>query len=206
MQTNTLIDYINGNEGVTVMFWLRRSGLPVSVMLELEDELNRSVLSKIDADKDDNSLAKELGLEVIFTEDFEMSDGIEAELTPPVHDGYNGLIRIRKSLQNSPFAFTHEIMHYVFDVGVGNIVQNTFARKARGISKSEHEQRIDYQAAANRMRYDRMVEEISRYDNSSPKMNPVIFVNHLCTTYGVDRTSAVRRVQEVRAIKARKSF
>ena len=25
---------------------------------------------------------------------------------------------------------------------------------------------------------DRMVEEISRYDSSSPKMNPVIFVNH----------------------------
>lgn len=51
-----------------------------------------------------------------------------------------------------------------------------------------------------------LVEEISRYDSSSPKMNPVIFVNHLCTTYGVDRTSAVRRVQEVRAIKARKKF
>lgn len=26
-----------------------------------------------------------------------------------------------------------------------------------------------------------LVEEISRYDSSSPKMNPVIFVNHLCT-------------------------
>lgn len=188
------------------MFGFRRKGLPTSVMLALEDSLNKSVLHKLGADKDDDYLAKEFHLEVMFVDDASMKRGIEAELAPPVHDGYNGLIRIRESLRPTPFAFTHEIMHYVFDVGVGNVVQETFTRKAKGVSKSEHEQRIDYQAAANRMRYDRMVAEIAQYDNSSPKMNPVSFVNHLCTTFKVDSTSAIRRVQEVRAMQAQKRF
>lgn len=188
------------------MFGLRREGLPVSVMLELEDSLNKSELHKYGADKDDNYLAKQFNLEVVFVDDAEMERGTEAELVPPIHDGYNGLIRIRESLRPSPFAFTHEIMHYVFDVGVGNVVQKTFARKTKGMSKSEHEQCIDYRAAANRMRYDKMVKEIARYDKSSPKMNPVAFVNHLCATYKVDSTSAIRRVQEVRAMKTRKKF
>lgn len=65
---------------------------------------------------------------------------------------------------------------------------------------------MDNQAAANRMRYDRMVMEIARYDKSLPRMNPVSFVNHLCATYKVDSTSAIRRVQEVRAMKARKKY
>lgn len=56
------------------------------------------------------------------------------------------------------------------------------------------------------MRYDRMVMEIARYDKSLPRMNPVSFVNHLCATYKVDSTSAIRRVQEVRAMKARKKY
>ncbi|GEM_PF-886465 len=188
------------------MFGLRRKGLPTSVMLELEDSLNKSELHKFGADKDDDYLADKFNLEVVFVDDIVMEHGIEAELAPPVHDGYNGLIRIRESLRPSPFAFTHEIMHYVFDVGIGNVVQETFTRKAKGVSKSEHEQRIDYQAAANRMRYDRMVMEIARYDKSLPRMNPVSFVNHLCATYKVDSTSAIRRVQEVRAMKARKKY
>ena len=188
------------------MFRLRRKCLPTSVMLELEDSLNKSELHKFGADKDDDYLAKAFNLEVVFVDDAAMGRGVEAELAPPVHDGYNGLIRIRESLRPSPFAFTHEIMHYVFDVGVGNIVQETFMRKAKGVSKSEHEQYIDYQAAANRMRYDKMVSEIARYDNSSPRMNPVSFVNYLCATYKVDSTSAIRRVQEVRAMKARKKL
>lgn len=188
------------------MFGLRRKGLPISVMLELEDSLNKSELHKYGAEKDDNYLAKEFNLEVAFVDDIEMGHGVEAELAPPVHNGFNGIIRIRESLRPSPFAFTHEIMHYVFDVGVGNVVQKTFTRKAKGESKDEHEQRIDYQAAANRMRYDRMVAEISRYDKSSPRMNPVSFVNQLCDTYKVDSTSAIRRVQEVRAIMARKKL
>lgn len=187
------------------MFWLTRKGLPVSAMIELEDDLNTSVLYKYGAVITDGELARDFGLDVVFVDDAEMENGIEAELSPPTHEGCNGLIRIRKSLRQCPFAFTHEIMHYVFDVGVGNIVQQTFTRKARGVDKNEHEQRVDYLAAANRMRYDKMVVEIERYDKASPRMNPVAFVNHLCTTYEVDRTTAIRRVQEVRAIKAKKS-
>ena len=188
------------------MFGFRRKGLSTSVMLELEDRLRKSEVYKLGSDKDDSYLANKFNLDVLFVNDSEIGDGIEAELAPPVRDGYNGLIRIRESLRPSPFAFTHEIMHYVFDVGVGNVVCETFTRKARGISKSEHEQRIDYLAAANKMRYDKMVAEIARYDNSSPRMNPVSFVNHLCKTYNVDSTSAIRRVQEVRAVKSQKKF
>lgn len=186
------------------MTWFRRKGLSTEVMIELENKLNESVLHKLVPDKNDNELADKFNLEVMFVKDENMEPDTEATLEKPVHDRYYGLIRIRESLRSLPFAFTHEIMHYVFDVGVGNVVQQTFTRKFKGVSKSEHEQRIDYLAAANRMRYDKMVLEILRYDKSSPRMNPVSFVNHLCDTYKVDRTSAIRRVQEVRAITAKK--
>ena len=115
-------------------------------------------------------------------------------MIPPAREGYKGAIRIRESTCNSPLAFTHEIIHYVFDVGVGNIVERSFTRKAKGVAKNDHEQRIDYQAAATRMRYESMVQEISRYDNASPRMNPVLFVSQLCSKYKVDDTSAIRRV------------
>lgn len=187
------------------MAWFKRKGLSTEVMIELEDKLNKSKLHVLGADKDDNDLAKEFKLQVMFVNDADVERDTEARLEKPEDDGYNGLIRIRESLRPMPFAFTHEIMHYVFDVGVGEVVQKTFARKVKGVDKSEHEQWIDYLAAANRMRYDNMVSEISRYDESSPRMNPVSFVNHLCNTYNVDRTSAIRRVQEVRAIMARRN-
>ena len=51
------------------MFGLRRKGLPISVMLELEDSLNKSELHKYGAEKDDNYLAKEFNLEVAFVDD-----------------------------------------------------------------------------------------------------------------------------------------
>lgn len=186
------------------MIKLRHRHLPTSVMIELEDSLSESVLQKLDAGMGDEDLAKKFNLEVMSVDDSKMECDIEAELASPIHDGYNGVIRIRESLYPSPFAFTHEIMHYVFDVGVGNVVEKTFARKMKGVAKSDHEQRIDYRAAANRMRYDKMIVEIARYDHSSPKMNPVAFVNHLCAAYKVDNTSAIRRVQEVRAIQKKK--
>lgn len=102
------------------MFGLRRKGLPVSVMLELEDSLDGSELRKHGTGKDDEYAA--------------------------------------------------------------------------------------YLTVAGKMRYDDMVSEIARYDESSPRMNPVSFVNHLCATYKVDKTTAIRRVQEVRAIKARREL
>lgn len=150
-------------------------------------------------------------LSLIFTKELNyaqdsMQRGVEAELAPPTQDSYNGIIKIRKSLEENPFAFTHEIIHYVFDVGVGNRVQTSFTRKAKGEPKDIHEQMIDYGAAANRMRYDRIVKDIERYDTASPRLNPASFVNELCKTYNADRSSVIRRIQEVRKISRKKSL
>lgn len=137
------------------------------------------------------------------SDDLVIEEGVEAKLIRPIHPGYNGTILIRESLRYSTFAFTHELMHYVFDVGEGNEVTQAFTRKFKGEEKDENEQLIDYRAAANRMREEMMIEEINIYDNAVPEMNPVLFVSRLCKKYGVDRVSAIRRVQEVRAIMER---
>lgn len=185
---------------------LKRNKLSVDEMIDMENKLQSSVLYTFTPQKKDVEVAKALGLQVVYEDDEKMQRGVEAELAPPTQDSYNGIIKIRKSLEENPFAFTHEIIHYVFDVGVGNRVQTSFTRKAKGEPKDIHEQMIDYGAAANRMRYDRVVKDIKRYDTASPRLNPASFVNELCKTYNADRPSVIRRIQEVRKISRKKSL
>lgn len=176
--------------------------LSVNQVAYLEAKLNQSILNDIPFNVDDTELAQKFNLEVKYVDDDAMPDGVEAQLTPPASVGYNGLICVRKTLSPRPFAFTHEIIHYVFDVGIGHAVVQTYARFGKGKQKSSHEQDIDYMTAAFRMPYTQLVKDIQRYDAASPRMNAVVFVNSLCKKYNADRDSVVRRVQEVRKYSA----
>lgn len=60
-----------------------------------------------------------------------MADDNEAELIPIDDSNYYGLIRLRKELKKHKFAYIHEIIHYIFDVGYGNKVDECFFEKRK---------------------------------------------------------------------------
>ncbi len=181
------------------MFFNKRQ-ITVDRMIELEIELSKSKLAEFQNVVSGEELAEELGLKVSYVPPQSFDLGVEAELVVPKTSDYYGEIRILNSLAHTPFAFMHEIVHYVFDVGYGNKVSETYSRKIKGMNKPVREQEVDYIAAANCMRYDKILAAIREYDNASPRMNANVFVNGLCVKYGQDRRMVVRRIREVRSI------
>ncbi|OUP70725.1 hypothetical protein B5F10_02050 [Anaerotruncus colihominis] len=92
---------------------------------------------------------------------------------------------------------------YVFDVGCGNKVTSSFARKRKGKTDSRDEQRINYKTAAYIMPYEEVLKALQEYDNSFPKMNAIQFVRKLQETYEQSETAVIRRIKEVRRISKR---
>lgn len=92
---------------------------------------------------------------------------------------------------------------YVFDVGFGNKVTSSFARKRKGKTDSRDEQRINYKTAAYIMPYEEILKALQEYDKSFPKMNAIQFVRKLQETYEQSETAVIRRIKEVRRISKR---
>lgn len=143
--------------------------LSVEKMIELEDKLTQSPLAEIGFAKTDEDLAKILGLEIIVVRDDELSRDTEAMLTHNDNPKYFGQIRVKQKYRNRVFACIHEIIHYVFDVGCSNYVQQTFERKVREKTQDAHEQKINYMAASYSMPFVQIKEAIRDYNTSSPK-------------------------------------
>lgn len=183
-----------------------RKRLSVEKMIELEDKLSQSPLAEIGFAKTDEELAKILKLDIEVVNDNALPRDTEATLTQTDNPNYFGLIRVKKKYRNSVFACIHEVIHYVFDVGCGNRVTESFERKVRGKTQDEHEQNINYMAASYSMPFVQMREAIRRYDSSSPKMDELVFVHELCQQYGQERESVLRRIREVKRIARSKKF
>lgn len=105
----------------------KKNRFTVDEMIEMENELKNSELFSKNLKANDESLADKLRLKVEYVTD--MDEDNEAELLPINDDNYNGLIRVHKDLEKSKFAYIHEIIHYIFDVGFGNKVTRGFIRK-----------------------------------------------------------------------------
>ena len=108
-------------------------------MEEMENTLRNSKLYLLKLSADDEDLSEKLGLKVEYVTN--MADDNEAELIPIDDSNYYGLIRLRKELKKHKFAYIHEIIHYIFDVGYGNKVDECFFRKKKGKTNSHEEQR-----------------------------------------------------------------
>lgn len=171
-------------------------------MIEMEEELKHSVLHTMKLNADDKDLFKKLQLKVEYVDD--MDNDNEAELLPDVDGSYLGIIRLRKELKKYKFAYTHEIIHYIFDVGYGNKVTKAYARKRQGKTDSYDEQRINYKTAAYIMPYPQILHALRDYDNSNPKMDELKFVRDLQRHYEQSETAVVRRIREVRSLKKNK--
>ena len=121
-----------------VMPW-RKKDFTVAEMEEMENTLRNSKLYLLKLSADDEDLSEKLGLKVEYVTN--MADDNEAELIPIDDSNYYGLIRLRKELKKHKFAYIHEIIHYIFDVGYGNKVDECFFRKKKGKTNSHEEQR-----------------------------------------------------------------
>lgn len=183
----------------------RKQSLPVDKMIELEETLSSSILSSIGFAKTDEDLADQLGLEIRVVDNDDLPPNTEATLTKSKNRNFYGLIQVKKKYRVNMFACIHEIMHYVFDVKCNNYVEKTFERRIKGKTNSQHEQEINYLAAAYSMPYDQMLKAIKEFNESTPKADELLFVSDLCKKYGQSRVSVLRRVREVKRIARKKN-
>lgn len=130
--------------------------LSVEKMIELEEKLMQSPLAEIGFAKTDEELAEILGLQIMVVRDDELPKDTEAMLTQNRDPHYFGLIQVKQKYRRSVFACIHKIIHYVFEVGRNNYVEETFERKIRGKTQDLHEQEINYMAASYSMPFDQM--------------------------------------------------
>lgn len=180
------------------MFWIRRKSFTVKEMKEMENALRESELYTYNLSADDSELSRKLGLKVEYVTD--MADDNEAELLPIDDDNYYGLIRLRKELKKYKFAYIHEIIHYIFDVGYGNKVTQCFSRKKKGKTNSCDEQRTNYMTAAYIMPSEQITDELYYYDHNIPKMDEIVFIRALQARYEQSETAVIRRIREVRKL------
>lgn len=188
-----------------VFFSRKKDDLSVNDMVEIENWLAEECVPLIGKKTPEDQLSDRFNLKVEYTSPEELDRYVEAELRPSDDPNYNGLICVNTALMGTSFAYLHEIMHYIQDVGIGKRVMRTFTRKSRGHTETQHEQRINYATAAYIIPYDEVVPMICEYDKSRPKMDELKFVNHFTEKYGQSRDVVIRRIREVRKIQRQKA-
>ena len=179
----------------------RKKTLPVNRMIELEKWIN-TLPPQIQSHLGDSELPQMLSLKMEYVNKLQLPPDAEAELCPSTDEAYNGLIRIDEKLKNTSFPYMHEIIHYLRDVGIGNRVTRCFQRKTTGKTEDISEQDTNYCAAASVMRYSEIKDLLIEYDKTHPKMDELAFVDSICKKYKQDRVAVMRRIVEVRQLRA----
>lgn len=174
--------------------------LAIDKMLEIEDWIDEVYSKIVEADIPDENTLKSLKLKLEYIDQDKFDQETEAELCPTDENGYLGLIRVSRKYLHSKFAYVHEIIHYLKDVGIGNRVEKVYARRTKGNTQDNHEQEVNYATAATILKYKDMKKIIVEYDKSKPKMDELKFVEDLCIKYGQERTTVIRRIREVRSL------
>ena len=178
---------------------MKKNTLDIEKMLEIEEWIdNISII--IDESIFNEDLLKKLNLKLEYVNQNNFAPHTEAELCSCDDGKHFGLIRINKKYINTRFAYMHEVIHYLMDVGIGNKVINVFSRKTKGKTIDEHEQEINYATAAVILKYKDMKKYILEYDDSKPKMDELKFVNNICKKYEQEPTTVILRIKEVRML------
>lgn len=179
--------------------------LSLEDMIEVEEWLKKICVPTIGERSKEEDIAKKLKLKVEYVDSSEFDPHVEAELRPAQDVSFNGLIRVRQDLKGKSFAYLHEIMHYLWDVQIGNPVREVYTRMSQGHTEGKHEQKINYAAASYIIPYVQLDKAISEYDKARPWGDELAFVRGLCDQYGQPRDVVIRRIKEVRAIRRGKS-
>lgn len=172
----------------------------IKKMRSLEEELaklnvdNYCSSKKISA----SELARNLKLDVHYCDSSELPDDEEATLSPTVNDKFYGVINISQDGASS-FSYMHEIIHYLKDVGVGNKVSKTFARKKQGKTDSPEEQDVNYLTAAASMPYNQIITLLDEYENTDSNKEKD-FISRIAGEYQQAEDAVLRRFIEVRSL------
>lgn len=177
----------------------RKKILSPERMCQLEKWLAASELSKFNSCSDEE-LSDAFHLKVEYADEKELPRDTEAILMPCDDENYVGLIKLQEKYRVARFAYIHEIIHYLMDVGNGNRVTETFTRKTTGKTETDHEQDVNYITAAYIMPLVEIKGELKEYDESAPKIDELQFIHRLRKKYGQSRRVVIRRIQEVRKI------
>ena len=145
----------------------------------------------------DKELAKDLNLEVVYCDSNSMPKDVEATLSPPEKETYLGTIKVLQNANTSTFSYMHEIIHYLRDVGKGNVVSNTYTRKKQGRTDSIDEQDINYLTAAAIMPFEQISKCLSKYENMNDEEEKV-YVEKMAKKYNQTPDAVERRIIEVR--------
>lgn len=178
-----------------------RRMLSVEDMLKYEQWIEEEEGKDITSFDNYSKLADELNLKVKYLSDNEMSKNTEAELSPiDENTGFLGLITIKDAYKETKFAYMHEIIHYLYDVGKGKRVKEKFTRMVKGKTKDKHEQDINYITAAATMKMADIKKAIQKYDEQKPFVDELNFINELSKRYNQSPDAVIRRIQEVRRL------
>lgn len=183
------------------MFNRKKYTLSVKEMLEMENWLESECIPKIGEVSSEEALSSMLKLKVEYVDPENLSEHVEAELIPTTDSDFNGLIRVNTACKGMSFAYMHEIVHYIYDIGIGKKVDRVYTRMEKGHTKDKHEQKINYMAAALSIQYDKIVAKLQDYDTSRPKMDEFKFINELCQEFRQSKSVIIRRIQEVRRLQ-----
>lgn len=176
---------------------MKKNTLQIEKRIELENKIKNFKNSPNIDVSDDMKMAESLKLKVEYCN---LGPKTEAELCPPTLNDCLGIVRVDERYKGTRFALTHEIIHYIIDVGIGNKVEEVYTRNTKGNTKNEHEQEINYATAAFILDYNEIKDIIIKYDTTKPKMDELRLVHDLCEKYSQTRTTVIRRIQEVRAL------
>ena len=142
------------------------------------------------------ALALEYKLEIITSD----KRGTRIALLPPqnISDDYNGRIQLR--WPPSRFDIMHELLHYILDVGIGNVVTDACYEdySPHRESSDPNERKINYMAAALLMPFDEMEIAIQAFDEKQSSAFTQQFISDLEDQYDVNGNCVVTRIQEVR--------
>lgn len=167
-------------------------------MIRLEHKVKESPFQNLNCKHIEQiySLAEKFKLDI----DAPVDKKHRAALVAPTKEGYNGLILLRDKDNPNRFDLIHEMVHYVFDVGVGNVVTNSFYEdySENRESDNEDEREVNYMTAAIIMPFAEIERKLKDYFESDQKTDLMAFITSLQTDYSVSRGSVQMRIQEVR--------
>lgn len=173
----------------------------VEKMKGLEDELTQLKIKEYysSGNISDEELAKKLNLDVIYCQPSLMSKDDEATLSPPENNKYFGTIKVLQTANVTKFPFVHEIIHYLKDVGEGNVVSKTYTRKKQGKTDSPEEQDVNYLTAATIMPFEQISEVLNDYEKMDCNEEKE-FIASTAKKYEQSEDAVLRRLIEVRKL------
>lgn len=145
----------------------------------------------------DIDLAKRFQLEIIYCKPDEMPRDVEATLSPSESKKYLGTIKVLENADITRFSCIHEIIHYLRDVGEGQVVSKNYTRKKQGKTDSADEQDINYLTAATIMPFEQISKLLKSYEEMSCDEERE-FIALTAQKYDQNEDAVLRRFIEVR--------